>query len=69
MSKHYLCGVDYQHENDQGKADYYDFINELKDNKSCWKQCGIVELELDEQGNEIGHTWIVRQNLFGDKND
>lgn len=64
MLKKYLCGVDYQHELEEGCANLYDSIEELKNDKLCWGECGIVMLELDESGNEVSHKWIVEQDLF-----
>lgn len=69
MSKTYLCGVSYQHEIGQCDVDYFDSLEELKASLKCWTGCGVVELELDEQGKEISHKWVVEQDLFGDKND
>jgi len=64
MTIKYLCGIDYQTEMDTGLADFYDTIEELKDAKSaCWGECGIVRIELDESGNEVGHQWVVKQDL------
>lgn len=59
-----MCGVDYQHEWEEGLADLYDSMDELKDSKECWGECGIVSVELDESGNEINCRWIVKQDLF-----
>ena len=59
----YLCGVDYQHEMDEGLANYFLDVEELMEAKPCWEECGIVELELDEKGHEIRHTWLVEQKL------
>ncbi len=63
MSKHYLCGVDYQHEMEEGLADFFDSVEELKSARKCWTECGIIELELDEAGKEIGHSWVEPQNM------
>lgn len=68
-TKNYLCGVDYQHEMEEGFADFYPSVEELKNNRRCWKNCGIVEISLDESGNEMGHKWILAQKLWGSKND
>jgi hypothetical protein len=65
--KKYLCGVDYQHEMEEGLADFYDSIEKLKQEKRCWPQCGIVEIDLDRDGKEIGYKWIVKQDLFPKK--
>lgn len=59
----YLCGVDYQHEMEEGLADFYDSVEKLKAAKPCWKECGIVELHLDLAGNEVGHKWLVKQDI------
>lgn len=63
----YLCGVDWQHEFEEGSADIYNSIEALKDAQHCWGECGIVRLELDESGNEVSHRWIVEQDLFPEK--
>lgn len=63
MSKHYLCGVDYQHEMGMNSAHLYTSIEELKAKSRCWAECGIVELELDEAGNEVCHKWVERRQL------
>ena len=64
MSKHYCCGVDYQHELEEGLADVYDSVEALKAARECWKNCGIVEFILDEKGEEVSHRWIEEQDLY-----
>lgn len=64
MTRHYLCGVDFQHEMDEGLADFYDSVEELKEKKKCWKQCGIVEIFLDESAEMISYKWIEKQALW-----
>jgi len=49
--KLYTCGVDWQHEIGQasdleGKMPLYSTIEDLKRKRTCWKECGIVEVEL-----------------------
>lgn len=53
----YTCGVDYQEEIEQCKVEVYPTIEDLKNNRSCWPQCGIVRLriEIDE--------WIEPQDF------
>lgn len=63
MTKTYLCGVDYQHEMGEGLADFFNTIDELKAAKPCWKSCGIVELSLNEAGEEVGYSWVEQQSL------
>lgn len=62
MSTHYLCGVDFQEELAH-TLDYYDTVEALKADKTCWKKCGIVEVSLDKQGELIAHSWVVEQKL------
>ena len=62
----YACGVDWQHEigeapDLEGKMPLYSSVEELKAKRTCWKECGIVELRLDFKG------WVEPQNLYGDK--
>jgi hypothetical protein len=65
MSKHYVCGVDYQHELEECLADVYDSVEALKSARKCWKQCGIVEFTLDEKGQEVGNgIWIEKQDMY-----
>lgn len=61
MTKHYLCGVNYKKY--QTGTKYYDSIDDLKNNMFCWDECGIVEIVLDESGNEVSHKWLVPQDL------
>lgn len=65
MTAHYLCGIDYQHEMEEGLANFYNTIEELKAAKSCWKQCGILKITLDLSGNELCSEWMSPQNLSG----
>lgn len=64
---HYLCGVDYQHEMEEGTATMYKSLYELKRVARCWEQCGIVRLTLDPGGKEVSHEWIEEQNLYETK--
>lgn len=43
--KLYLCGVDLQHELGEADCPTYPSIEILKKMRTCWKQCGIVEVE------------------------
>lgn len=47
----YACAVDWQHEvgeasDLEGEMPFYSSIDELKSQRPCWKQCGIVELKI-----------------------
>lgn len=56
----YMCGIDYQHEL-EGSPDgtpVYSSVTELKTYKRCWRQCGIVEVELRAT------RWVEPQDLF-----
>ena len=45
--KSYVCGVDWQHEiGECNDVTLYSSIKALKKARSCWPQCGIVELEI-----------------------
>lgn len=63
--KIYMCGVDYQHEMVADRPTcalptYYMTVEKLKAERTCWKQCGIVELELTPT------NWPVEQDFsFG----
>lgn len=59
----YLCGVDWQHEighasDLEGKMPLYSSLKRLKAERKCWKECGIVALEVTEK------TWPAPQRLF-----
>ncbi len=58
--KVYVCGVDWQHELGE-VSDYtkvYSTVEDLKRQRSCWEECGIVELEVKMT------KWMEPQNLF-----
>lgn len=54
MSKHYICGIDFEEELENGTADHFTSIEDLKDKKLCWRSCGIIEIELDEFAHIVG---------------
>lgn len=55
----YMCGVDFQHELGEALGDtpVYSSIEELKREKRCWKQCGIVEVKIQLV------SWAEKQNF------
>lgn len=60
--KLYLCGVDFQHELGEacGGTKLYPSVEDLKENQSCWKSCGIIEIEV----SETEYKWIEEQDLW-----
>jgi hypothetical protein len=45
--KVYVCGVDWQHEiGEAPDVIVYPSIESLKKHRTCWKECGIIELEV-----------------------
>jgi hypothetical protein len=61
--KMYMCGVDWQHElceapDLEGRAPLYSSVEELKRLRTCWEECGIVEVEIQVT------KWVQKQDLF-----
>lgn len=59
--KLYACGVDWQHEigeapDLEGKMPLYSSVEELKRKRTCWDECGIVEIELKVT------KWVLKQD-------
>lgn len=55
-----MCGIDWQHEVSEGHPDgpqVYGNIKNLKQERTCWEQCGIIEVEIKEV------RWHVKQTL------
>lgn len=47
--KAYTCGVNWQHDLCEDNAKHVEFfgsIQALKKDRTCWKECGIVEIEM-----------------------
>lgn len=46
--KGYMCGTDYEYEleNASGGVKIYSSVEDLKKHKTCWEDCGIIEIEL-----------------------
>jgi isopentenyldiphosphate isomerase len=69
--KKFVCGVTFQHE--IGETDctgfFYDTLDAIKEQTSCWEQCGIVEVEFDgpndpETLEEIkSFKWVEPQDM------
>jgi hypothetical protein len=52
MKTMYCCGVDWTHEigeapDLEGRIPLYSSIEELKAKRTCWEECGIVEVKLE----------------------
>jgi len=63
--KMYMCGVDYQCELENDYVKIFVSPEELKKNKVCWEECGIVEVELDLTNVK----WIEKQDFCRNKVD
>lgn len=62
--KVYVCGVDWHHEiGEAPDVIVYPSVKALKKRRSCWEECGIVELELKVT------KWVEPQNLFSNKEE
>jgi len=68
--KKYLCGVAFDTE--LGYTDeigFYDSVDILKEDRECWEECGIVEVEFDGPNNPgsmediKAYKWVVEQNM------
>ena len=60
----YMCGASFQHDLNEYNGRHcriYGNLEALKANESCWKECGIVMVELREVG------WVEEQDLFNDE--
>lgn len=44
----YLCSTDYEFELESaaGGVKIFSSINDLKKNRKCWEECGIIEVEI-----------------------
>ncbi len=55
----YMCMIDFEHELGKAKGGnpVYPSIDDLKEDHTCWKSCGIVEVEV------VYRKTIVDQDL------
>jgi hypothetical protein len=59
VKKSYVCGVDWQHEiGECNDVKLFSSVKALKKARTCWAECGIVELELSVK------KWVEPQDLF-----
>lgn len=68
MKKYYLCGITFRHELGHTNCDGYihESIEELKNHHSCWEECGIVEIEVEDgklPESYSSHKWVVPEDL------
>jgi hypothetical protein len=42
----YTCGVAFQHEIGETDVRFYESEEQLKKKRTCWKECGIVKVEV-----------------------
>lgn len=61
--KLYACGIDWDVEANFWRETstlpiLYPSVKQLKKDRLCWQECGIVELNLSST------KWIVKQDLF-----
>jgi len=60
-TKHYVCISDFKHE--ENSLDYFSSIEELKNKKACWQECGVMEVELNESGEKISSREIIKSRF------
>lgn len=53
----YMCGVDFQHHIEGDDATIFASVKQLKRDKKCTHQCGIVEVEVRVK------KWVKPQNI------
>lgn len=59
--KRYMCGTDFDTELHYGapQVETYESVRALKNRKSCWRECGIiqVEIKMTKQIRKGTKTW------------
>lgn len=60
----YICGVDWQHD-PISQIRFYPTIEELKEKRTCWSECGIVKVLVSNEG-VVFREWVEPQQ-FGNK--
>jgi hypothetical protein len=55
-----MCGVDFQHHlgEDAQPTKTYASVEDLKEARRCWSQCGIVEVEISVK------SWVEPQDFL-----
>ena len=59
----YICGIDYQHELGECDITIYATLESLKKKTKCWKECGIVELGVND-GEGWKPIWVRQATPF-----
>ncbi len=59
----FCCGTDYAHEPPES-IKWYSFIEDLKNKQPCWEECGIVEVIIGPEGEELFHKWIEESKML-----
>lgn len=55
--KVYICGVDWEHEIKDVPITIYPSVRALKKDRTCYHECGIVELEVKVK------KWVQEQDF------
>lgn len=56
--KSYICGTDWLYEvGECSEVTLFSSVKALKKARQCWKECGIVELEIKNK------KWVVKPKL------
>lgn len=62
--KSYVCGTDWQHEIEEcNDVKLFSSVKALKKARQCWKECGIVELQITL------NKWIEEQDFDYEKKE
>ena len=67
--KKYLCGVTFQYELDcsDNYRHLFDSIEELKNSGICWMSCGIVEMDINDDEEDLksynSFKWVHPQDF------
>ena len=62
---HYMCGTDFEHEakSPNGCLDVYSSVEEVKNHKKCWKECGIIEFTMNEIAEVTSQKVIIPKKI------
>ena len=67
LKKYYLCGIAFQTElGHTDEIDIFESVDALKAKHTCWEECGIVEIEVEEGKKPeqwFSRLWIHGQNF------
>jgi hypothetical protein len=54
----YMCGIDWQEEIGHDYCKIFASVEDLKKEKPCWKECGIVKVAINL------NSWVIEQDLY-----